>query len=80
MMIASDGSGGSNRERPGTYETRIGTWNVLTLYKRGALRNVEKVLQEYKVDITTLQEINFSAHEYPFSYVEVTRWQNDTLN
>jgi exonuclease III len=61
-------------------ETRIGTWNVLTLCKRGALRNLEKALQEYKVDITTLQEINFSAQEHPFSYVEVTRWQNDTLN
>jgi len=40
-------------------ETRIGTWNVLTLFKLGALKNLEKVLQEYKVDITTLQEIRW---------------------
>jgi hypothetical protein len=59
-MIASDGSEGINRKRPGIYkETRIRTWNMLTLYKRGALRNLEKVLQEYKVDITTLQEIRW---------------------
>jgi exonuclease III len=44
-------------------ETRIGTWNVLTLYKRGALRNVEKVLQEYEVDITTLQEIRWVGED-----------------
>jgi len=81
MMIASDGSEGSNWKQPGMYkETRIGTSNVLSLYKRGALRNLEKVLQEYKVDITTLQEIKFPAQEYPFSYMEVTRWQNDILN
>jgi len=71
----------SNCKRSGTYkEIRIGTWNVLTLYKRGALKNLEKVLQKYKLDITTLQEINFSAQEYPFSYMEGTRWQNDIIN
>ena len=32
---------------------------MLTLYKGGALRNLEKVLEEYKVDITTLQEIRW---------------------
>ena len=59
-MIALDGSEGINHKRPGMYkETRIGTWNVLTLYKGGALRNLEKALQEYKVDITTLQEIRW---------------------
>jgi hypothetical protein len=30
---------------------------VLTLYKGGVLRDLDKVLQEYKVDITALQEI-----------------------
>jgi hypothetical protein len=59
-MIVSDGSEGINRKRPGMYkETRIRTWNVLTLFKRGALKNLEKVLQEYKLDITTLQEIRW---------------------
>jgi exonuclease III len=40
-------------------ELRIRTWNVLTLCKRGALRNLDKVLQEYKIDITALQEIHW---------------------
>jgi hypothetical protein len=57
MMIASDGSQGMNCKQPGMYKKiRIGTQNMLTLNKGGALRNMEKVLQEYKVDITTLQE------------------------
>jgi hypothetical protein len=30
---------------------RTGTWNVLTLYKGGTLKQLEKVLQDYKVDI-----------------------------
>jgi exonuclease III len=38
-------------------EVRIGTWNVLTLYRGGALKQLEKVQQDYKVDIIVLQEI-----------------------
>jgi exonuclease III len=52
MMIALDGPGVSK-------ELRIRIWNVLTLYKGEALRNLDKVLQEYKVDITALQEIHW---------------------
>jgi exonuclease III len=37
-------------------ELRIGTWNVLALYKGGALKQLENVLQDYKVDIIVLQE------------------------
>jgi exonuclease III len=40
-------------------ELRIGTWNVLTLYKGGALKQLENVLQDYKVDIIALQEIRW---------------------
>jgi exonuclease III len=40
-------------------ELRIGTWNVLTLYERRALKQLEKVLQDYKVDIIGLQEIHW---------------------
>jgi hypothetical protein len=40
-------------------ELRIGTGIVLTLYKRGALKQIEKVLQDYKVDIIGLQEIHW---------------------
>jgi hypothetical protein len=32
---------------------------VLILYNGGALRNLDKLLQEYKVDITALQEIRW---------------------
>jgi exonuclease III len=38
---------------------RTGTWNVLTLYKGRTLKQLEKVLQDYKVDITALQEIRW---------------------
>jgi exonuclease III len=59
-MTASDGYERTNYKRPGlSKELRIGTWNVLTLDKGGALRNLDKVLQEYKVDITALQEIRW---------------------
>jgi hypothetical protein len=34
-------------------ELRIGTWNVLTLYKVGVLRQLARVLQDYRA----LQEI-----------------------
>jgi hypothetical protein len=60
MLIASDGSEGTNYKRRGvSKELRTGTWNVLILYKGGALRDLDKVLQEYKVDITALQEIRW---------------------
>jgi hypothetical protein len=36
---------------------KIGKWNVLTLYKGGALKQLIEVLQDYKVYITALQEI-----------------------
>jgi sorting nexin-29 len=58
MLIASDGSEEINYKQPGmSEELRIGTWNVFTLCEGRALRNLEKVLQEYKVDIIALQEI-----------------------
>jgi hypothetical protein len=38
-------------------ELRIGTWNVLTLYKGVAMRNLDKVLQENRMDITGIEEI-----------------------
>jgi hypothetical protein len=38
-------------------ELGIGIWNVLTVYKGGVMRNLEKVLQEYRMDITAIQEI-----------------------
>jgi hypothetical protein len=40
-------------------ELWIGTCNVLILYKGGAIRNPDKVLQEYRVDITAIQKIRW---------------------
>jgi hypothetical protein len=34
------------------HETGTKNWNMLTPYKGGALKQLEKVLQDYKVDIT----------------------------
>jgi exonuclease III len=42
-------------------ELRTGTWNMLTLYKGGTLKQLEKVLQDYKVDIIALQEIRWTG-------------------
>jgi hypothetical protein len=39
-------------------EVRIGTCNVLALYKGGALKQLEKVLQDYEIDVIALQEAN----------------------
>jgi hypothetical protein len=57
-MTASEISDGSKYIRHGMKkELRIGAWNVVTLYKGGAFEHLEKVLQDYKVGISTLQEI-----------------------
>jgi hypothetical protein len=42
-------------------ELRIGTWNALPMYKGGALKQLEKVLQDYVVDIIALEEIRWFA-------------------
>jgi exonuclease III len=57
-MTTSEISDGSKYIRHGMKkELGIGTWNVVTLYKGGALEQLEKVLQDYEVDIIALQEI-----------------------
>jgi hypothetical protein len=57
-MMASETSDGSKYGQHGMKkELRIGTSIVLTLYKGGALKQLEIVLQDYKVDIIALQEI-----------------------
>jgi hypothetical protein len=40
-------------------ELRIETWNVLTLHKGGALKQLEKMLHDYKMDTIALQEIRW---------------------
>jgi hypothetical protein len=55
-MAASDISDGSKYMRHGMKkELTIEAWNVLTLYKGRALKQLEKVLQDYEVDIIALQ-------------------------
>jgi hypothetical protein len=50
-MTASEITDGSKYIRHGMKkELRIGTWNILTLYKGRALKQLKKVLQGYKVD------------------------------
>jgi exonuclease III len=36
---------------------RIATWNVRTLYRAGAMREMGKEMNKYKIDICALQEI-----------------------
>jgi exonuclease III len=38
---------------------RIANWNVRTLFRAGAMNELEKEMDEYKVDIYALQEIRW---------------------
>jgi exonuclease III len=59
-MTASEIADGSKYLQHGMKkELRIGTWNVLTIYKEGALKQLEKLLQDYKLDIIALQEFRW---------------------
>jgi hypothetical protein len=42
-------------------ELRTGTCNILILHRRGAVRNLEKVVQEYNLCVTALQEIRWTG-------------------
>lgn len=37
-------------------ETKIGTWNVRTLYKAGVLKNIVEEVDKYKVPIVAIHE------------------------
>ncbi|XP_022161478.1 uncharacterized protein LOC111027411 [Myzus persicae] len=52
----------TQRKRPGLQGFRIGTWNVRTLYKAGALNTLINTIDRYKANIVALQE---------------TRWQGE---
>ena len=61
-MIASDEQRLNMDKRPcKEKELRIGTWNVLTLYKGAALNNLEEQLKQYNTDIIALQEIRWTG-------------------
>ncbi|KAL4126161.1 hypothetical protein QTP88_010387 [Uroleucon formosanum] len=40
-------------------ETRFRTWNIRTLYKAGALKNIVEEIEKYKVPIVAIQEIRW---------------------
>ena len=42
-------------------EIRIAIWNVRTLYRAGAMNELVKEMDAYKVDICALQEIRWSG-------------------
>lgn len=55
-------NGRINRWQPGlkkVNELRIGTWNVLTLYKPGALKTLIEQLKICTADITAIQEVRW---------------------
>ena len=54
----------STRKRKGLEkEFNIGTWNVRTLLKPGKFDELKTVLQNYKMEITALQEIRWSGKD-----------------
>jgi exonuclease III len=40
-------------------DLRVGLWNVLSLYKAGALKMLLEQLDSYKLDITAIQELRW---------------------
>jgi exonuclease III len=42
---------------------RIATWNVRTLYRAGAMREMVKEMDKYKIDICALQEIRWKGQK-----------------
>jgi exonuclease III len=54
--------GRNQLRQPSKYkDLRIGTWNVLSLYRSHALRNLTDIIQTYKVDIVTIQEVRWTG-------------------
>lgn len=50
------------RKRPKKQnDLRIYSWNILTLYKSGALRQLENVARTYKADLIALQEVRWNG-------------------
>ena len=49
-----------NKEKPDCLLIRLGTWNVLSLYKHGVLQQLLNQLDKYKVDVAAVQEIRWT--------------------
>jgi len=42
-------------------ELRIGTWNIRTLYKPGALKIITEEVEKYKIPLVAVQEIRWTG-------------------
>ena len=55
-------------------ETKIGTWNVRSLYRAGSLKGAARELARYKLDVVGVQEVRWDkggtvrAGDYDFFY------------
>jgi exonuclease III len=63
-MKSTEGKTGpicQGRQCKGLKDLRVGSWNVLSLYQSGFLKNVLSQLDSYKMDITAVQEIRWTG-------------------
>jgi hypothetical protein len=49
------------RPKPWNKDTRLGTWNVRSLYKSGFLVTVSKELSKYRLDLVGVQEVRWEG-------------------
>jgi hypothetical protein len=55
-------------------DTRLGTWNVISLYRAGSLMTTAKEISKHKLDIVRVHEVRWDrdgtdpAGEYTFFY------------
>ena len=59
--ITTDFDDNPRRKRIKAQDLRIFTWNVRTLYRPGAVTQLDKVLSNCKADITALQEMQWTG-------------------
>ena len=50
-----------NSSRKKRLDVMLGSWNVLSLYRTGALRLLTEQLRNYRMDIVALQEIRWTG-------------------
>jgi uncharacterized protein YbgA (DUF1722 family) len=48
-------------------------WNVLSLYRSGALQNLIEVMQEYKIDLLAVQEVRWLGRSIIEKTAQYTR-------
>ena len=63
LKLASD-TNSKKRTRPGNnmeYEMRMRTWNVRTLLRSGALKELREIITSYDADVIALQELRWKG-------------------